>query len=284
MCPEAERSTRERLHDIAGPERLEGQPYRTSRELAVKKFCRTFSGISVSPSDIRPLPVLERTMQHLLGIMDDHRYPLAETYAFLCDRMRAVRFHILAGFELRGAHVQHFDAHLNLQQLSKSLCSLLNLYTTEIDNEDPASAPGAEFFAYYVLLNMGSSADMEVPTSGSCRSGDYCHFFKLLQTATHLEACLLHHQVDLMRLIALRVISTAGSKDHPYPLLDLAKLLVLQYGLHVDKDESSGSRALFVSKARLVVTEKAPSFGCNFLVVEHGLHSSASLGYFAALL
>ena len=72
-----------------------------------------------------------------------------------------VRFHILSEYELHQrrsvGHVS--DSHLNLQQLSKSLLGLFNLYSA---NSHEKHTNEAEFRAYYVLLNLGSNNRYQV--------------------------------------------------------------------------------------------------------------------------
>ncbi|KAH7365619.1 hypothetical protein KP509_18G038000 [Ceratopteris richardii] len=91
MCPSKEREQRERLKDLAVFERLNNNPSKTSRELAVKKFCRSFTGVKLAPDDVRPLHVLWSTLQYLLNLLDDSEFSFDVIHNFLFDRTRAIR-------------------------------------------------------------------------------------------------------------------------------------------------------------------------------------------------
>ncbi|EOY19520.1 SAC3/GANP/Nin1/mts3/eIF-3 p25 family isoform 5 [Theobroma cacao] len=91
MCPEGERAQRERLRDLAIFERLNGDPRKTSAALAVKKFCRTISLKYVQASDVRPLSVLEDTLNYLLNLLDWSEHPFEVVHDFIFDRTRSIR-------------------------------------------------------------------------------------------------------------------------------------------------------------------------------------------------
>uniref|UniRef100_N1QYR2 SAC3/GANP/THP3 conserved domain-containing protein n=1 Tax=Aegilops tauschii TaxID=37682 RepID=N1QYR2_AEGTA len=86
-----ERAQRERLRDLAVFERVCSDPMRTSRSLAVKKFCRTISSTGIQASDIRPLPVLRETMDYLWHLLNSSEYPFEIVHDFIFDRTRSVR-------------------------------------------------------------------------------------------------------------------------------------------------------------------------------------------------
>lgn len=91
MCPAKERAMRARLGDLAPFERYGGDKHRTTSSLAVKKFSRTIVASETRPPDLRPLPVLQRTVRHLAGLLDDTWHSPAVRYDFFFDRSRAVR-------------------------------------------------------------------------------------------------------------------------------------------------------------------------------------------------
>ncbi|KQK21676.1 SAC3 family protein C [Brachypodium distachyon] len=179
MCPEAERTQRERLRDLAVFERVGSDPRRTSASLAVKKFCRTISSTSVQSSDIRPLPVLRETMDYLLHLLNSSEYPFEIVHDFIFDRTRSVRqdlsmqnlvneqavhiyedvikFHILSHQKLSRS-CQDSDAssmcYLNTEQLMKCLVSLFEMYHT-INKSNYHSNKEAEYYSFYVLLHLG---------------------------------------------------------------------------------------------------------------------------------
>ncbi|XP_065868843.1 SAC3 family protein C isoform X2 [Euphorbia lathyris] len=176
MCPEGERTQRERLRDLAVFERLHGNPGKTSPSLAVKKFCRTIS--TAQSSDVRPLPVLDDTLSYLLSLVDTTDHPFEVVHDFVFDRTRSVRqdlsiqnivndkaihmyekmvkFHILSHHKLRGrgSNADSSSAHyLNMEQLIKALTSLYNLYNANRDSNSIYENE-AEFQSLYVLLHL----------------------------------------------------------------------------------------------------------------------------------
>ncbi|KAL3691638.1 hypothetical protein R1sor_005289 [Riccia sorocarpa] len=316
MCPVKERLQRERLRDLAVFERVNGDMKRTSKELAVKKFCRTVVASELSQSDIRPLPVLWRTLQYLLGLLDDPEFPFDIVHNFLFDRTRAirqelgmqrildplsitiheevVRFHILSQHELRELNRQRskqIDTYLNLQQLSKSLYSLLNLYIAVGGEEEAQFENEAEFYAYYVLLNLGNHGQFQaenlslwLPSVPSrvlhsphvefarkvlrCyRSNNFVGFFRLVKEATYLQACLMELSFDSLRATSLAMLNVAEYKLHPFPLLELGQLLLLEetqaeelctyYGLLTGFEKDGEKRCLFVKQSQFKEPERS---------------------------
>ncbi|URE31266.1 SAC3/GANP/Nin1/mts3/eIF-3 p25 family [Musa troglodytarum] len=91
MCPAKERAQRERLRDLSVFERLKGNPARTSPHLAVKKFCRTISTVDIQESDVRPPPVLQRTLKYLMNLVNSEEHPFEVVHDFVFDRTRSIR-------------------------------------------------------------------------------------------------------------------------------------------------------------------------------------------------
>ncbi|RRT67631.1 hypothetical protein B296_00004886, partial [Ensete ventricosum] len=85
------RAQRERLRDLSVFERLNGNPARTSPHLAVKKFCRTISTVAIQESDIRPPPVLQRTLKYLMNLVNSEEHPFEFVHDFVFDRTRSIR-------------------------------------------------------------------------------------------------------------------------------------------------------------------------------------------------
>ncbi|XP_076921224.1 SAC3 family protein C-like [Bidens hawaiensis] len=176
MCPVDERTCRERLRDLAVFERLNGNPSQSSSTLAVKKFCRTISTADVRDVDLRPVCVLEDTLNHLLNIFGSKSQPFDVIHDFVFDRTRSIRqdlsmqgvitdqaiqiyervvkFHIISHYKLRRNDMNSNSSvspmlHLNMEQLTKTLSSLYHLY-------DQTRKPNPEFYSFYVLLRLGS--------------------------------------------------------------------------------------------------------------------------------
>ncbi|KAJ6800285.1 SAC3 family protein B isoform X3 [Iris pallida] len=178
MCPELEREERERKGDLDKFERLDGDRNQTNKFIAVKKYNRTAER---EPDLIRPLPVLQMTLDYLLNLLDQ---PYDENflgiYNFLWDRMRAVRMdlrmqhifnhkailmleqmirlHIAAMHELceykKGeGFSEGFDAHLNIEQMNKASVELFQMY--EDHRKKGKYVPTEkEFRGYYALLKL----------------------------------------------------------------------------------------------------------------------------------
>ncbi|KZV39954.1 leng8 protein [Dorcoceras hygrometricum] len=91
MCPEEEMVRREKLRDLAIFERLHGNPAKTSPNLAVKKFCRTITTRGVNASDVRPVSVLEDTLNYLLSLLNSSECPFEVIHDFIFDRTRCIR-------------------------------------------------------------------------------------------------------------------------------------------------------------------------------------------------
>ncbi|XP_028796315.1 SAC3 family protein B [Neltuma alba] len=178
MCPESERAERERKGDLDQYERVDGDRNVTSRVLAVKKYNRTAER---EASLIRPMPVLQKTIDYLLDLLDqpyDERF--LGMYNFLWDRMRAIRMdlrmqhifnqgaiamleqmirlHIVAMHELceytKGeGFSEGFDAHLNIEQMNKTSVDLFQMYDDH--RKKGINVPTEkEFRGYYALLKL----------------------------------------------------------------------------------------------------------------------------------
>lgn len=178
MCPESERSERERKGDLDHYERFEGDRNQTSKFLAVKKYTRTAEREAVL---IRPMPILQKTMGYLLDLLDQpYDDSFLGLYNFLWDRMRAIRMdlrmqhifnleairmleqmirlHIIAMHELceytKGeGFSEGFDAHLNIEQMNKTSVELFQLYDDH-RKKGIHVASEREFRGYYALLKL----------------------------------------------------------------------------------------------------------------------------------
>ncbi|XP_042064553.1 SAC3 family protein B-like isoform X1 [Salvia splendens] len=178
MCPESERSERERKGDLDQYERVDGDRNITSEYIAVKKYTRTAER---EAELIRPLPILQKTIDYLMNLLDepyDDRF--LGLYNFLWDRMRAIRMdlrmqhifnleaitmleqmirlHIIVMHELcehtRGeGFSEGFDAHLNIEQMNKTSVELFQCYDDH--RKKGIDVPSErEFRGYYALLKL----------------------------------------------------------------------------------------------------------------------------------
>ncbi|GAB4855263.1 hypothetical protein Ancab_023883 [Ancistrocladus abbreviatus] len=265
MCPVRERAQRECLRDLAVFERLDGNPGRTSPSLAVKKFCRTISMKHVDASDVRPLPVTRSIRQDLSmqNIANDQAIWMYE---------KMVNFHIISHHKLRrcGGDDTTISSmhHLNMEQLTKSLASLYNLYDIN-RNSDSIYEKEAEFRSLFVLLHLGSHNHLmgeslslwfrRLPPSiykskEMCfarsvlrffRLGNFWRFFYTISAeATYMQFSILEPYIIEVRAEALACINYAGYKLHPYPLECLSKILKM---MESDLEDLCGACGLEIS-------------------------------------
>lgn len=277
MCPERERIQREKLRDLAVFERLYGNPSKSSPALAVKKFCRTISTKYVQASDMRPITVLEDTLNYLLSLLESKEHPFEVVHDFVFDRTRSIRqdltmqnianekaiymyegmvkFHVVSHYKLWCSMSDPNIAsmhHLNLEQLTKTLASLFNLYEAN-RNSNHVHENEAEFHSLHVLLHLGSySQPMGEPLSlwfrrvstpvlkskemcfarrilRSFRLGNYKDFLSTAAAqASYLQFCIMMPYINEVRALALACINFGGYKLHPYPLMDLSKHLMMK--------------------------------------------------------
>ncbi|CAN0843637.1 SAC3 family protein C [Linum grandiflorum] len=277
MCPEGERAQRERLRDLAVFERLHGNPAKSSASLAVKKFCRTISTIQGKESDLRPLPVLEETLTYLLTLSDSTNHSFEAVHDFIFDRTRSIRqdlsmqnimnnkaidmyekmvkFHVISHLKLRhrSAPITSSTHYLNMEQLTKAITSLHNLYDVNRDNSNLVHKSEAEFRSLYILLHIdsinqptGESLALwfrRIPRSiiqskemcfarrvlRSFRLGNYKHFLSTVAAeASCLQYCILEPYINEVRAFALSCINNVCYKVHPYPLDRLSNVLIMK--------------------------------------------------------
>ncbi|KAJ0046775.1 hypothetical protein Pint_05667 [Pistacia integerrima] len=257
MCPEDERVQRQRLRDLAFFERLNGDPSKSSPVLAVKKLAKlvkvvlTMSAKQVRASEVRPLPVLEDTLNYLLNFLDSKEHPFEVIHDFVFDRTRSIRqdltmqnivndrvvhmyekmvqFHVISHHKLRSSCTSSSISsvhYLNLEQFTKALTSLYNLYEV---NRGSNSTFGneAEFYSFYVLLHLDSDGQATV---GLYSIGRVTFFV--------VSSCpIFNNQVKrnvfcppsfTVRAFALCCINNCGYKLHPYPVMHLSKLLMME--------------------------------------------------------
>ncbi|KAL9448049.1 hypothetical protein AB3S75_015507 [Citrus x aurantiifolia] len=324
MCPEAERLHRQRLRDLAVFERLHGDPRNSSPALAVKKFCRTMSAKEVRASDVRPLPVLEETLNYLLSLLDSTEHPFEVIHDFVFDRTRSIRqdlsmqnivndrvinmfekivtFHVISHHKLRSSCSSSSTSslhYLNLEQLTKALTSLYNLYEANRSSQ-PIHEKESEFRSFYVLLHldsigqpMGESLSlwfrhMPFPIIKSkemwfarqalryFRMGNYRRFlFTAAAEASYLQYCIIEPYVDEVRSLALCCINNCGYKLHPYPLGHLSKVLMME-----ESDVELFCNACGLQTCRDEVGNKLlPTRQTTFCCPKSGLQNYSFLGF-----
>ena len=177
MCTEEEARDRERCLELSALEVLSGTESfrRPQADLTkvVKKYQRPAAGAPPPcPSTLRPLPVLERTVDYLLQTWSVRQeVPLMSRYVFLSDRLRAVqqdmtvqrihsppimarivRFHLLSEVEFHkvpNATAAGFSAVQNRSLLCNALITALETPRDEL----PSLPLHVELLSYFVLLH-----------------------------------------------------------------------------------------------------------------------------------
>lgn len=143
----------------------------------VKRYRRPAAGNEEQlPSDIRPPPVLKKTLDYLINEVVGGSVPLEKVHKFVWDRTRAIRndfsiqqvtktedlglaiscferiarFHILSLHQLSG--MPSFDNYQESEQLRNTLLSLMYYYD---DSRRKFTSPNeAEFRAYCIILEL----------------------------------------------------------------------------------------------------------------------------------
>jgi hypothetical protein len=191
--------------------------------------------------------------------------PFTEIHKFIRDRTRAVRqdftlqnirdetciilhewiarFHIFSGHRLCEEDPAIFDAFQNTEQLRKVLQSLSEFYHDSYEETKKVSINEPEFRGYYILTHLQDedvirkclSFPQEIFKSEpvqfaldvffAVRTSNYVRFFKLVEEATYLNACLIHEHFLTVQKKALIIMSKVYPKDYVFPMVDLVRFL-----------------------------------------------------------
>ncbi|KAG8516569.1 Germinal-center associated nuclear protein [Galemys pyrenaicus] len=226
------------------------------------------------PHELRPAAVLSRTMDHLVTqIMDQKEGSLRDWYDFVWNRTRGIRkditqqhlcdpvtvslierctrFHIHCAHFMCEEPMSSFDAKINNENMTKCLQSLKEMYQ-DLRGRGVLCAGEAEFQGYNVLLSLNkgdilrevqqfhpavrNSAEVRfaVQAFAALNSNNFVRFFKLVQSAPYLSACLLHCYFNQIRRGALRALSVAYTvstqRAAAFPLEGLVRTLLFRDG------------------------------------------------------
>lgn len=99
------------------------------------------------------------------------------------------------------------------------------------------------------------------------RNDNYSGFFTLAKEATYLQGCLMELYFGKVRRLALQALNHGGYKLHPYPMGDIAKLLLMKesdaeelcvtHGLKTGFDKSTNVLSLQAKQAPFTHSEKS---------------------------
>ncbi|XP_048326218.2 SAC3 family protein C isoform X2 [Ziziphus jujuba] len=237
MCPESERTQRERLRDLAVFERLNGNPAQSSASLAVKKFCRTLTTKEVQASDVRPLPVLEDTLNYLLTLLDNTEHHFEVVHDFIFDRTRSIRQ------DISMQNIVNDKAIHMYQEMGESLSVWFRNMSSPITNSKEMS------FARKILRYF--------------RMGNYRRFLTVTESeASYLQYCIIEPYVSEVRILALSCINNCGYKLHPYPFARLSKLLMMKESDLESFCKACGLEICMDEEGNKLLPTKQTTFSC----------------------
>ncbi|XP_050726436.1 uncharacterized protein LOC127003580 isoform X1 [Eriocheir sinensis] len=175
MCPNAEVRLRQRekmIHALEMAVDFNGRRLNYPQPRAmVKMFSRPAAGQEVKASDVRPVPVLLKTVRYLLAnVCCVKDLPWALVYQFVYDRLQAIRqdlcvqgvrnsmalqiyqaaarFYVYAHYRTCEHDLKDFDPYLNLKQLGETLSTVMSLYQELDSGNTIAESDRANLEAY----------------------------------------------------------------------------------------------------------------------------------------
>uniref|UniRef100_A0A8C0VJL2 Germinal-center associated nuclear protein n=1 Tax=Cyanistes caeruleus TaxID=156563 RepID=A0A8C0VJL2_CYACU len=272
MCPEKERYMRETRNQLSIFELLLGTDKVDHAAAIKEYSRSSADQEEPLPHELRPSEVLSMTMDYLVtNIMDQGEGNYREWYDFVWNRTRGIRkditqqhlcnplmvsliekctrFHIHCAHHMCEEPMSSFDAKINNENLTKCLQSLKEMYQ-DLANKGIYCKSEAEFRGYNVLLNLNKGDILrevqqfhpEVRNSPEVRfavqafaalnSNNFVRFFKLVQAASYLNACLLHCYFNQIRKDGLKSLNIAYTvstqRSTAFPLDHLVRMLLFK--------------------------------------------------------
>eukprot|EP01080_Neovahlkampfia_damariscottae_P005386 gene5386-9193_t len=223
------------------------------------------------PENVRPPKVLHTTLDYLVSkVLDRSDFPFPEIYNFVRDRCRAIikdltyqnirdensvklheriaRFHIVSYHQLCDHPIDEFNPQQNFELLNKWLKSLREMYH-DLKEQGITCPNEPEFTAFFILSRLDSHESAKDLSSLSPEllstteiqfaidvliaftTSNFYKFFKLLEKASYLNACLMHSFFTPMRQKALEIMNRSfGTKNsnNIYPIEDVVNLLAFE--------------------------------------------------------
>ncbi|XP_047419837.1 germinal-center associated nuclear protein isoform X3 [Sciurus carolinensis] len=272
MCPEKERYMRETRSQLSVFEVVPGTDQVDHAAAVKEYSRSSADQEEPLPHELRPSAVLSRTMDYLVTqIMDQKEGSLRDWYDFVWNRTRGIRkditqqhlcdpltvsliekctrFHIHCAHFMCEEPMSSFDAKINNENMTKCLQSLKEMYQ-DLRNKGIFCASEAEFQGYNVLLNLNKGdilrevqqfhpdvrnspeVDFAVQAFAALNSNNFVRFFKLVQSASYLNACLLHCYFNQIRKDALRALNIAYTvstqRSTVFPLDGVVRMLLFR--------------------------------------------------------
>ncbi|KAM6268484.1 LOW QUALITY PROTEIN: germinal-center associated nuclear protein [Porphyrio hochstetteri] len=274
MCPEKERYMRETRNQLSIFEVLLGSDKVDHAAAIKEYSRSSADQEEPLPHELRPSEVLSMTMDYLVtNIMDQGEGNYREWYDFVWNRTRGIRkditqqhlcnplmvsliekctrFHIHCAHHLCEEPMSSFDAKINNENMTKCLQSLKEMYQ-DLANKGIYCKSEAEFRGYNVLLNLNKGDILRevqqfhpsvrnspevrfaVQAFAALNSNNFVRFFKLVQAASYLNACLLHGYFNQIRKDALKSLNIAYTVSTQrctvFPLDHLVRMLLFRDG------------------------------------------------------
>ncbi|XP_060054840.1 germinal-center associated nuclear protein isoform X2 [Erinaceus europaeus] len=272
MCPEKERYMRETRSQLSVFEVVPGTDQVDHAAAVKEYSRSSADQEEPLPHELRPSAVLSRTMDYLVTqIMDQKESSLRDWYDFVWNRTRGIRkditqqhlcdpgtvsliekctrFHIHCAHFMCEEPMSSFDAKINNENMTKCLQSLKEMYQ-DLRGRGVSCASEAEFQGYNVLLNLNKGdilreiqqfqpvvrnspeVKFAVQAFAALNSNNFVRFFKLVQSASYLNACLLHCYFNQIRKDALRALNVAYTastqRSTGFPLDGVVRILLFQ--------------------------------------------------------
>ncbi|XP_043858360.1 germinal-center associated nuclear protein [Dromiciops gliroides] len=315
MCPEKERYMRETRNQLSSFEVIAGTDQVDHAAAIKEYSRSSADQEEPLPHELRPSGVLSMTMDYLVTqIMDQREGNSRDWYDFVWNRTRGIRkditqqhlcdpltvsliekctrFHIHCAHSLCEEPMSSFDAKINNENMTKCLQSLKEMYQ-DLANKGVLCASEAEFRGYNVLLNLNKGdilrevqqfrpavrnspeVKFAVQAFAALNSNNFVRFFKMVRSASYLNACLLHCYFNQIRKDALRALNVAYTvstqRSTSFPLDNLVPMLLFRdaeeatdflsyYGLSVSDGCVELNRSAFLEPEGLSKAKK-----CTFI-------------------
>uniref|UniRef100_UPI00358F0F71 germinal-center associated nuclear protein isoform X2 n=1 Tax=Myxine glutinosa TaxID=7769 RepID=UPI00358F0F71 len=311
MCPEKERYMRDSRKQLSLFEMLPGTDQVDHFAAVKEYSRSSADQEEPLPHELRPPAVLKITMDYLVTqILDQGENCWAEWYDFVWNRTRSIRkditqqhlctpmtvsfiekcarFHVHCAHHLCEQPMSIFEPKINNENLTKCLQSLKEMYE-DLANKDIFCDSEAEFRGYSVLLNLNlgtilrevqqfredvwNSPEVKfaVQAASALNSNNYVHFFKLVKSASYLNACLLHRYFTQVYRDGLRTINmayTTMQRSALFPLEHVKRLFLFtnneeaasvlaRYGLVVNDSTVELNRASFIEPEGMVFPRRS---------------------------
>lgn len=262
MCPMRELSLRKKQNRLHPFEKTveNSSPKNKLNEamyIAVKEFTRPAAGKELNPKDIRPAPVLLKTINYLLTVIMKKPSALYYKCEFISDRIRSVRqdltaqnlqnseaikilekatrYYLIMAVRLSQEPLERYDPVLHNTQLRECLKKLLRLYYIQ----NTPCKNWTTFLACDMILNLCTGSyylfheyyktevhatkhngmNLAFDMIKMHAIGNFVGIFRIANTLPFLESCAFFNSIERLRSQGLRVMNTAfSSKNLRFPL------------------------------------------------------------------